>query len=79
MLLHVPAIMLIALESFVTVVSAKSLSLKIILPCGMNPLLSSIPANVFVNTDLPDPDSPTIASVSPLNKSNEIFTLVATL
>ena len=27
----------------------------------MKPLLSSIPANVFVNTDFPEPDSPTIA------------------
>ena len=28
------------------------------------PFASSIPVNVFVNTDLPEPDSPTIASVS---------------
>lgn len=50
-----------ALSFNFTTVSESSSSLKIILPLSMNPLLSNIPANVFVKTDLPEPDSPTIA------------------
>ena len=34
-------------------------------PCSTQPLVSSIPMKDFVNTLLPEPDSPTIASVSP--------------
>ena len=44
-----------------TYVSASSGSFKINLPSSMNPLESVMPAKVFVSTDLPDPDSPTMA------------------
>lgn len=37
----------------------------------MEPLASSIPRKDLVNTDLPEPDSPTMASVSPWYKSRE--------
>ena len=35
------------------------------------PLTSSIPTNVLVKTDLPEPDSPTMARVSPSYRSSE--------
>jgi oligopeptide transport system permease protein len=51
---------------------AKSFSLYIILPLSIYPFDSSNPIKVFVKTDLPEPDSPTIARLSPLYKSSEI-------
>ena len=57
-----------ALSFNFTTVSESSSSLKIILPLSINPLLSNIPANVFVKTDLPEPDSPTIPRVFPGSK-----------
>ena len=38
-------------------------------PESMLPLLAKIPIIAFVVTDFPEPDSPTIATVSPLYKS----------
>ena len=40
-------------------------------PPVTEPFLSSMPTNVFVKTDLPEPLSPTIASVSPSYRSSE--------
>ena len=37
----------------------------------MRPFSSSIPVNVFVKTDFPEPDSPTKARTSPSIKSTE--------
>ncbi len=41
-------------------------------PSSIIPLPAKIPMIARFVTDLPDPDSPTIASVSPLYKSNDI-------
>ena len=45
----------------------------------MLPFASNIPIKDFVNTDLPEPDSPTIASVSPSYKSREHFLIAINL
>ena len=55
----------ISSQSLSEVFSNRFLPSKMILPCGILPFFSNIPVNVFVNTDLPEPDSPTIARVSP--------------
>jgi len=53
-----------------TVLESSS-SEKIMLPLLMKPLESNIPANVFVKTDFPEPDSPTMAMDSFSYMSNE--------
>ena len=56
-----------------------STPLYVILPPVMVPLASSIPIKDFVNTDLPEPDSPTIARVSPSYRSREHFLIAINL
>ena len=40
-------------------------------PLAIRPFSSNIPVNVFVKTDLPEPDSPTSAMTSPSTRSKE--------
>ena len=60
-------------DSFVrsTVLTSPSSSVKVysIEPLSIRPLEAMIPMMVLTVTDLPEPDSPTMAMVSPLNRS----------
>ena len=49
---------------------------KIISPFVIIPLDSNIPVKDLIKTDFPEPDSPTIASVSPLYKSKLSYNFI---
>ena len=47
-------------------------------PCGITAFFAFKPIKVFVVTDLPEPDSPTIARVCPFSKSKETSRIALT-
>ena len=59
------------IQSFSALYFARSFPSNRMEPPVTEPLASSIPRKDLVNTDLPEPDSPTMASVSPWYKSRE--------
>ena len=62
-----------------TSVSEISSSERMMVPFEIKPLFSSIPAKVLVRTDLPEPDSPTIARDSFSYTSRDTFRIAVSI